>query len=170
MNILDRVAERLAHWTGIGVMILVASFTLLVTASVVLRYGFGQGLDWGEEAGRYLMIWMGFLGASLALRNGAHVGITMIRDAFPLPVKRILTLVASLGMLAWFVVTAYGAIVLLETVSQKTSLVLPISMFVPYLAVPVGILLMLIQLLPLMIREWRTGTSVQDSEASEGLI
>jgi TRAP-type C4-dicarboxylate transport system permease small subunit len=170
MHILERVAARLAHWTGIVVMILVAAFTLLVFASVVLRYGFSQGLDWGEEAGRYLMIWMGFLGASLALRNGGHVGITMIRETLPAPVQRVVTLVASLGILAWFVVTAYGATFLLETVSQKTSLVLPISMFFPYLAVPVGIILMVVQLVPLMIREWRTGGSVKASDVGEGLI
>ena len=170
MHILDRMADRLARWTGIGVMILVAAFTLLVTASVVLRYGFDQGVDWGEEAGRYLMIWMGFLGASLALRKGGHVGITMIREALPAPIRRVMTLTASVAILAWFVITTFGAIQLLVIVSQKTSLVLPISMFLPYLAVPVGLGLMIVQLMPLIVREWRTGKSVQDSDGGEGLI
>ena len=65
------------------------------------------------------MIWMGFLGASLALRNGSHVGITMIGESPARPVRRIVTLAASLGVLAWFVVTAYGAAFLLETVSAE---------------------------------------------------
>lgn len=169
MRSLERLAERLAYWTGICVMVLVAAFTLLVTVSVVLRYGFSQGLDWSEEAGRYLMIWMGFLGASLALRKGAHVGITMIREALPRPLRRVVTLVASLAVLGFFLVMAYEGIYLLGPVSQKTSLVLPISMFWPYLAVPVGIILMIIQLVPLMIREWRTGTSVPASEIGEQL-
>jgi TRAP-type C4-dicarboxylate transport system permease small subunit len=39
----------------------------------------------------------------------------------------------------------------------------------PYLAIPVGALLMLIQLLPVAIREWRTGTSLHAGEAEERL-
>ncbi len=164
MRGLEWFTERVAHWTGIGVMVLVAAFTLLVTVSVVMRYGFSQGLDWGEEAGRYLMIWMGFLGASLALRNGSHVGITMIREALPRPIGRVVTLVAALVVLAFLLVIAYEGIYLLGPVSQKTSLVLPISMVWPYLAVPVGLILMIIQLVPLALREWRAGSSAPESE------
>ena len=169
MRSLEWFAEQLAHWTGICVMVLVAAFTLLVTVSVILRYGFSQGVDWSEEAGRYLMIWMGFLGASLALRKGAHVGITMIREALPGPIRRVVTLVGSLVVFAFFAVIAYQGILLLGLVSQKTSLVLPISMFWPYLAVPVGIILMGIQLVPLMIREWRIGSITPASEIGEQL-
>lgn len=167
---LERIADRLAYWTGICVMVLVAAFTLLVSLSVVLRYGFGRGLDWSEELGRYLMIWMGFLGASLALRNGAHVGVEMIRQALPRPVRRIVVLVGSLVTFSFLVMVAYQGIRLVGMVWPQESLVLPISMFWPYLAIPVGVLLLLIQLVPMVIREWRSGAPVHASATEERLM
>jgi TRAP-type C4-dicarboxylate transport system permease small subunit len=169
MEALERFADRVAYWTGIGVMVLVAAFTLLVCVSVFLRYGLSQGLDWSEEAGRYLMIWMGFLGASLALRNGAHVGVTMLRDALPTPIRRVVLLVGTVVVFGFFAMVTYQGILLLGMVSSKESLVLPISMLWPYLAIPVGTLLMLIQLVPVAMREWRTGAGLHVSEAEERL-
>jgi len=169
MRDLEWFAERVAYWTGVGVMILVAAFTLLVSVAVVLRYGFGRGLEWSEEAGRFLMIWMGFLGASLSLRNGAHVGVSMLRDALPRPMRRVLMLIGSLIGLTFFVVVAYQGIILLGGVREKTSLVLPISMFWPYLSVPLGLILMIIQMVPMVIREWQIGAAAQVSETEERL-
>ena len=169
MQALERFADRVAYWTGIGVMILVAAFTLLVCVSVFLRYGLSRGLDWSEEAGRYLMIWMGFLGASLALRSGGHVGVSMLREALPRPLRRVVMLVGTFAVFGFFAMVTYQGILLLGMVSSKDSLVLPISMLWPYLSIPVGALLMLIQLLPVAIREWRTGTSLHASEAEERL-
>ncbi len=166
---LERAADRLAYWTGICVMVLVAAFTLLVSLSVVLRYGFGRGLDWSEELGRYLMIWMGFLAASLALRNGAHVGVEMVREALPRPMRRVVILAGSLTTFSFFVMVTYQGIRLVGMVWPQESLVLPISMFWPYLAIPVGALLMLIQLVPMVIREWRTGAAVHVSATEERL-
>lgn len=154
---LERFADRLAYWTGIAVMVFVAAFTGLVSFSVILRYGFSQGLEWSEELGRYLMIWMGFLAASLALRGGGHVGIDMVRDLLPPRVRRLVVLASSAAVLSFFVFVAYQGSLLLLLVWQKESLVLPVSMFWPYLAIPVGAVLMLIQLLPLAARAWRSG-------------
>ncbi len=169
MQTLERFAERVAYWTGICVMVLVAAFTLLIAVSVFLRYGLSRGLDWTEELGRYLMIWMGFLGASLALRNGAHVGVDMVRAALPRAVRRVVILIGSLIICSFFVMVTYQGIRLVSMVQEQESLVLPISMFWPYLAIPVGTLLMLVQLVVLTIREWRTGSVVHVSEAEERL-
>jgi TRAP-type C4-dicarboxylate transport system permease small subunit len=155
----ERFAGRVAYWTGIAVMIFVAAFTMLVFVSVVLRYGFSQGLEWSEELGRYLMIWMGFLAASLALRSGAHVGIDLVCQLLPPTVRRVVILASSAAVFCFFAMVVYQGSVLLILVRPKPSLVLPVSMFWPYLAIPVGSLLMLIQLIPLAVREWTTGSS-----------
>lgn len=169
MQTLERLAERVAYWTGICVIVLVAAFTLVVSVSVLLRYGFSLGIDWSEELSRYLMIWMGFLGASLALRNGAHVGVDMVRRALPRSIRRLVILTGSATCLGFFVVVAYQGIHLVGMVWPQPSLVLPVSMSWPYLAIPLGAILMIIQLVPITIREWRTGTFAHVSEAEERL-
>ena len=48
--------------------------------NVVLRYFFNSGLTWAEEASRYLFIWLIFLGAIVASRENAHLGVdTLVR-------------------------------------------------------------------------------------------
>jgi TRAP-type C4-dicarboxylate transport system permease small subunit len=42
-------------------------------------------------------------------------------------------------------------------------------MFWPYLSVPLGLILMIIQMVPMVIREWQTGAAVQVSETEERL-
>jgi TRAP-type C4-dicarboxylate transport system permease small subunit len=78
-------------------------------------------------------------------------------------------LVGTVAVFGFFAMVTYQGILLLGMVSSKESLVLPISMLWPYLAIPVGALLMLIQLLPVAIREWRTGTGLHMSDAEERL-
>lgn len=151
---IERFAARTAFWTGIGVIILMAAFTVLITIAVGLRYILGMGLEWSEEAGRYLMIWMGFLAASLALRESAHVGIVVFRAALPPRVRRWVVLAGALLVAVFLAVVTYQAVRLVIMVIPQESLVIPFSMAWPYLAIPIGSSLMLLQLLSVTIRQW----------------
>jgi len=55
----------------IGLMML-AMFGMVFT-NVVTRYGFGFSIGWAEEVSSFLMIWVTYLGAGLAMREGRHV-------------------------------------------------------------------------------------------------
>ena len=53
---------------------------IFVFANVILRYFFNSGLTWAEEASRYLFIWLIFLGAIVAFKENAHLGVdTLVR-------------------------------------------------------------------------------------------
>ncbi|MBR0828411.1 TRAP transporter small permease [Bradyrhizobium manausense] len=53
---------------------------VLVFGNVVLRYGFNSGIAISEELSRWLLVWLTFLGAIVALREHAHLGVdTLIR-------------------------------------------------------------------------------------------
>ena len=167
---LDQFTVWLAWWTGVGVMGLMAAATALVAVSVLLRYVFNTGVEWGEEATRYTMIWMGFLGMSLALRKGGHAGIEMLRAALPLPIRRVVTMIAVFGILLFFVVVIYQGFVLVTLVAEKESVVIPMSMAWCYLAIPVGMVLMFVQMLPITIRAWQTGDIPQGSELETRIV
>jgi C4-dicarboxylate transporter, DctQ subunit len=57
----------------VGVMIVTAF------AQIVLRNFTGIGLPWSESLVRYLVLWVGFIGASLAAREGRHITIEVIK-------------------------------------------------------------------------------------------
>jgi TRAP-type C4-dicarboxylate transport system permease small subunit len=144
---LQRVSDLLRRGTELVVMVLMGILVLIVVASVVFRYILISPLTWSEEVGRYLMIWLGFLAASIATRDGLHVGVDFVVQWSPpwLAVwLRRLARAALGGFL--LIVTGYGFI-LVSDLWDQWSPVLTIRMTWPYLAIPVGSLLMLFQLI-----------------------
>ncbi len=70
-----------ANQAFIGAM-MVTMFALVFT-NVVTRYGFGFSIAWAEEVSGFLMIWITYIGAGLALRQGRHVAIELFQDMLP---------------------------------------------------------------------------------------
>jgi TRAP-type C4-dicarboxylate transport system permease small subunit len=65
----------------IGVML--ALMVVLVFGNVVLRYGFNSGITVSEEVSRYLLIWLTFVGAVIAMHEHAHLGVDSLLRALP---------------------------------------------------------------------------------------
>jgi TRAP-type C4-dicarboxylate transport system permease small subunit len=61
-----------------------AVMVVLVFGNVVLRYAFNSGITVSEELSRWLLVWLTFLGAIVALREHAHLGVdTLIKALSP---------------------------------------------------------------------------------------
>ena len=80
MDAISRI-ERLAVRVVEAVLVLLlAGMVVMVFTNVVLRYGFNSGLNISEEMSRYFFVWLTFIGAILAFRDHAHVGVeTFVR-------------------------------------------------------------------------------------------
>ena len=143
---LQRVSDLLRRGTELIVMVLMAILVVIVVASVVFRYVLNSPLEWSEEVGRYLMIWLGFLAASIAVRQGLHVGVDfVVQLAGPRGAVWLRGLARAATAIFLLIVMGYG-FVLITALWTQWSPVLNIRMTWPYLAIPVGSLLMLIQL------------------------
>ena len=51
-----------------------AVMVVLVFGNVVMRYAFNSGITLSEELSRWLFVWVTFLGAIVAMKEGAHLG------------------------------------------------------------------------------------------------
>src|SRR3546814_379287 len=93
---LERFDRGLVSINRFAVGSLMLVMTILVFANVVLRYLFNSSLTWVEELTRYMMIWVAYLGAGLALRAGTHVAVEVLQDVMPAPaVKALRGLIAT---------------------------------------------------------------------------
>lgn len=70
------------------IALMLAIMVLLVFSNVVLRYGFNSGIAESEELSRWLFIWITFLGAVVALRDRAHLGVDMVVSRLPIAGKK----------------------------------------------------------------------------------
>lgn len=57
---------------------LLASMAVMVFVNVVLRYFFNSGLDTSDELSRFMFMWLTFVGAVVAVREGGHLGVDMV--------------------------------------------------------------------------------------------
>lgn len=57
---------------------LLLGMVVMVFGNVLLRYAFNSGIQVSEELSRFFFIWLTFIGAIVAMREGLHLGM----DAF----------------------------------------------------------------------------------------
>ncbi|MDW7710665.1 MAG: TRAP transporter small permease [Deferrisomatales bacterium] len=124
--------EIVLGWTLLGL-------ALLAFVQVVLRYAFSTGFDWVEEFGRYVGIFLTFLGASVGVKHGTHFSVEALVKALPPRASSAVRAFASLFTAALFaVVMWYG-----WTHASRlhgfgvTSASLRIPMWIPYAPIPV---------------------------------
>jgi C4-dicarboxylate transporter DctQ subunit len=127
--------------------LLMASASVILFANVVARYVFNSGIPWADEVVRYQIVWMVFLGGSVAARQGIHIGIDLLVQTAPVNIGRIIRLaIHAVGVLFCGVLVYYGAELTVQTREfgqVSTALQAPMWMF--QLAIPVGSALMAIR-------------------------
>ena len=78
-----RVITWLARATEALLAALLAGMVLMVFGNVVLRYVFNSGIVVSEELSRIFFVWLTFIGAVLAMRDGAHLGMDSVVRKLP---------------------------------------------------------------------------------------
>lgn len=131
-----------AEDTFISVLLIAASVILFV--NVIGRYVFNSSFVWAEEVVRYQIVWLVFVGASVAARKGIHIGVDALVQIMPAGAQKLVRIgVLCLCVLFCGILLFYGVELMLQTRSfnQRTP-----AMQAPFwwaqLAIPVGAALM----------------------------
>lgn len=78
-----RLIDLYCRALKVAIAICLAVMVVLVFGNVVLRYVFNSGIATSEELSRWLLVWLTFLGAIVALREHAHLGVDTLVRALP---------------------------------------------------------------------------------------
>jgi len=136
----ERIFVAANRWL---IILMMAAMVAMVFGNVVSRYVWNYSYIWAEELSQYLMVWITFLGAGLALREGRHVAVEMLQDHLAdrnrLRIRHLVALLIIVFLVALVVLGFQFAAFAWE---QETP-VMNISLGIPYLAVPLGALLLL---------------------------
>ncbi len=127
------------------VIALLAAMAVMVFANVALRFLTDHSILWTEEASRYAMVWLTFIGAGPVLRYGAHIGIDTLERSLPRHAWIIRTTILALLAIFFTVMIVVGIRYSILTWAQTTP-VLEIPIGAVYLAMPIGFALMLVHL------------------------
>ncbi|MBM4167363.1 MAG: TRAP transporter small permease [Ignavibacteria bacterium] len=78
MKLIFSIEKYLAKIEGILIITMLSAMIVLAFFQVVLRNLFSFGFLWGDPFLRYLVLWVGFLGAVLATKEEKHFGIEFV--------------------------------------------------------------------------------------------
>ena len=151
--VLDRLQHLFikANYMAIGLMM--GLMFVLVFFNVIGRYCFHFSLSAAEEISSFLMIWVTYIGAGLALRQGRHAAIDVFQGFLPEKARRITRAVLGVVILLFFAALAYyGTLLVIFGWSQETAAT-QISKGIPYLGIPIGAMVFGLHLV-IMFREW----------------
>ena len=159
MGRLERGFVALNRW---AVILMLAGMALVVGANVALRYTTNESLPWADEVARYLMIWMTFVGAGLALRTGGHVAITNLQDALPTRAQIGLRALIALILLAFFLFMIWTGQDYMTRMQYQKSPALRLPFKYVYAAMPIGFALLSVHLL-LIARQFIMAGTYRDA-------
>ena len=112
-------------------VISIGLMAILVFLNVVLRYGFNSNLMITEELGRYLFVWLTFLGIISAFIRNTHIRVDSLYRRMPNALRYTVSLLSDVAMLVCCVLLLLGC---WELSQQNMRNLLPIS------ELPVGVL------------------------------
>jgi len=139
-NLLDRLILSICSF---ALMLLV----VVVTWQVFSRYVLNDPSSWTDELARYVMVWLGLLGASYLFGMKGHLAITLLDNflkgkahvALHLMLNGISFAFVSLAMLS-------GGLALMDKTTQQLSPALQLPMSTVYAILPISASIILIYL------------------------
>ncbi len=159
LKIFNRLEELTLTLTLLGL-----AFVAFV--QVCTRYLLGISFDWFEEGGRYIGIFVTFLGASIGVRRGIHFSMELLLNSLPMRHARVLRVLIALfssfcfAMVAWF----GFQLVARNLKFGITSASIGVPMWLVYLPIPVFSILIALRFLGAGVEQWR-GEQLEVREA-----
>ena len=131
-DMLDRIENITLVWTILGL-------AFIGFVQVITRYVFNYSFTWFEELGRYLGVFIAFLGASIGVKTGSHFTMDLLVSHFKRPWQQLTrALTAGLSGVFFFTVTWVSRKIVLRMYGfESTSPTMQIPMYIAYLPIPI---------------------------------
>lgn len=109
MGALEALSRHLNRGIEGLLVLLGATMAAVVAAQVFSRYALNYSLFWSEELARYLLVWLSFLGATVAYYHGLHPGVDALYARLPPGARRAASVTVHVASLLLFgIMVVYG--------------------------------------------------------------
>jgi C4-dicarboxylate transporter DctQ subunit len=167
--------SRVGRWiNGVEeglIAIILGLMTIITFANVIARYIFNSNILWALETTVFLFAWLVLIGASYCVKTNTHLGVDVIINAVSPGTRKLLALVSVACCLAFSVLLLIGAwqywapfasknvwyevndipmpgfLKFLEDAINEGEAYEKLPRFIPYFALPLGMLLITLRFL-----------------------
>jgi len=154
-GILGSIIEVLSRGAGGVVAFCIATAVVLTTYGVVMRYAVNQPPLFVVEYDGYLMLGVTFMGMAYALREGAHIKLTILTEHLSKRVQNLLeaiTLSVGLVFTGFFIKWVYTLWLFSWEQGVKSVTAMETFLWIPQTAMLIGFPLLALQLIVVIVR------------------
>ena len=145
VELVDYILNPLIKLCKFAVITCVLSIALIVSASIFFRYVLNDSITWSEEIAKYLMVWMVFVGAPVAMVESRHIAIEMFPNLFRPRIRASIFLIVNLLIVMTMGFWTYrGLTYTIGGMSQVMSSFDKIPLGVVFASIPFGSCIMMI--------------------------
>ena len=123
----------------LAISFILVSMIVLVLVQIVMRNFYATGLSGGAEIVRHMLLWVAFLGAAIAAREGKHIRIDIAQRILPEGPNNILEIITGLFTTAVCSILLYASIVFIRNEYE-------LGTTIPFFNMPVWVLELVIPL------------------------
>lgn len=150
---LERLANYLEKLSRFSSALCLAFVMSILVIQVFLRFFFKSNLLWAEEAARYLMIWIVMIISSVLIKEDALIKVDFFDNLWSEKFIKYREIFYKILMLFLFAVLLREGWIQAIYSKSWTISSMDLSWFWPYLAIPVGVALMIFQYFFLIVKD-----------------
>lgn len=163
--------DQVLDWITTVVMVVMLSMTCVIffitTLTVFTRYVLNFVPSWSEEVPRYLLVWITYLGAGLAVNYKEHISLDFFFNLMPVRARQIGAMILNvLIAIVGLIMVVYG-IGLVNHFGDDLMESIPVKNFWLYLAMPVSGVLMLLYIIQQMWKQFLGLGEKQEPSSSD---
>ena len=117
------------------------SLCLSVSVQVVSRYFFNHNFGWAEEFPIFIFLWVSFVSAAVAYRDGGHLSVDFIADKLPSKIQPLITYINLILSLFFVLLVSYFELKMSWGIRTSTFVIMKISKTLCYIGIPLSCLL-----------------------------
>lgn len=144
---METIVNRISFVLEKLLMVMMLAIVLTVTWQVFSRFVLSDPSSFTEELSRYLLIWIGILGAAYAYKTKAHLGLDLFIEKMANANKKVTLIVIELVVMAFAVmVMIIGGFSLVSITLElkQTSAALGVQVGFVYAVIPLSGLLIIV--------------------------
>ena len=148
MKVYVKIVDGLDRLIKVLVVLMFFISLATIVGSVICRSLLHIAVPWSEEVAKYLTVYIVYWAAALAARTGRLTRLTVAVDALHLnrTGQRIVEWIVGLISIGFFALAGYATIRAIELAATQLSPALKIPMWIPYLGIPIGCVLLILNI------------------------
>ncbi len=151
VDIVHKISDGLDKIMEVVIVLMLGAMVVITGAQIICRLFF-PSLAWSEEATRYLLIWSTMLGAGCVYKHAGHISITLVQEAVPERISKIMQILTHLCCCVLFAIIVWFGIQYFGRQGSQLSPSMRIPMRYVYSIIPAGAAIMFVHALDAILQ------------------